>query len=131
MFGKREFDSRGREIPDNTPMVAPMRRQPSLTELIRASVREEFSRQAHEAGMETFEEADDFDVDDDEPELESQYVVVDTMADGPEGETFDAAPPPDPKKRRRASDTTETTPPAQGVIPGVEPVAKAEPGAVG
>lgn len=62
------IDSEGREILDPTPMEPPVgySRQPSLSEQIREMVRSEKLRQeAEAAGMETFEEADDFDVGDD------------------------------------------------------------------
>lgn len=62
------IDELGREIPDPVPMAPPVgyQRQPSLTERIRDMVRSEHLRiAALEAGQETFEEADDFEVGDD------------------------------------------------------------------
>lgn len=59
----------GFEIPDPTPMAPPIgyKRQPSLAEQIREMVRsEKLAQEAAAAGAETFEEADDFDVEDDE-----------------------------------------------------------------
>lgn len=56
------------EWPDPRPMAPPLGYQPemSLAERIRAMVRSEHVRYAAmQSGMETFEEADDFDVDDD------------------------------------------------------------------
>lgn len=66
----------GREILDPTPVARTVgfERPPSMQELIQRYVRTELSRQAGQAGEETFEEADDFDVDDD-PELKSPYEV--------------------------------------------------------
>lgn len=58
----------GREILDPTPMAPPVgyKRHPSLAEQIREMVRSErLAAEAAAAGYETFEEADDFDVDDD------------------------------------------------------------------
>lgn len=55
-------------IPDPTPVAPPLgyTRQPSITERIREMVRSEHLRQAAEAaGVETFEEANDFEVGDD------------------------------------------------------------------
>lgn len=69
--GKRSddrLDFRGREIPDPTPIAPPIgyKRQPSLAEQIRAMVRSErLAQEAEQAGFETFEEADDFNVGDD------------------------------------------------------------------
>lgn len=75
--GEIVHDERGREIPDPTPMQPPVgyNRQPSLSEQIRAMVVSEKLRlEAQAAGLETFEEADDFDVGDDfEQERSSPY----------------------------------------------------------
>jgi len=70
------FDEHGREILDQTPVARTVgfERPPSMQELIQRYVRTELSRQASQAGEESFEEADDFDVDDD-PELKSPYEV--------------------------------------------------------
>lgn len=62
------LDSRGRELLDGRPMEPPVGyvKRPSLTEQIRAMVREHAFQQALEAnGVETFEEAEDFDIGDD------------------------------------------------------------------
>lgn len=67
-YMKPGLDQFGRETPDPVPMAPPLgyNRQPSLTEKIRAMVRSEHVRlAAMQAGMETFEEADDFEVGDD------------------------------------------------------------------
>lgn len=58
----------GREIPDPTPMDPPVGyiKQPSISDRIREMIRSEKLRaEAEQAGQETFEEADDFDVGDD------------------------------------------------------------------
>lgn len=62
------LDKFGREIPDPIPMQPPVgyKRTPPLRDQIREMVRSERLRlEAEAAGAETFEEADDFDVDDD------------------------------------------------------------------
>lgn len=67
-YVKPGLDKEGREVPDPIPMAPPIgyKRQPSLTERIRDMVRSEHLRiAALEAGQETFEEADDFEVGDD------------------------------------------------------------------
>lgn len=59
---------RGHEVPDPTPMAPPVgfKKQPSMIENIRAMVRSENLRlAAQQAGMETMDEADDFEVGDD------------------------------------------------------------------
>lgn len=58
----------GAEQPDPTPMAPPVgyNRQPTMIEHIRNMVRsEELRRAAAAAGAESFDEADDFDVEDD------------------------------------------------------------------
>lgn len=58
----------GREYPDPTPVAPPVGfiKQPTLAETMKQMVRSEaLRRAAQESGMETFEEADDFDVGDD------------------------------------------------------------------
>lgn len=58
----------GMEVPSSIPMAPPVgyTRQPTLAERIRQMVRSEHVRLAAiQAGQETFEEADDFDVGDD------------------------------------------------------------------
>lgn len=62
------LDSEGREVLDTTPIAPPVNfnQQPSMVEYVRNLVRSEKLRmEAEEAGMETFEESEDFDVDDD------------------------------------------------------------------
>jgi hypothetical protein len=62
------LDENGAEVNDPTPVAPPVGyvKQPSLAEQIREMVRSEKLRQAaEEAGAETFEEADDFEVGDD------------------------------------------------------------------
>lgn len=75
--GEQIADSLGREIPDPEPMQPPIgyNRQPTLSEQMRAMiVSERLARAAAEAGAETFEEADDFEVGDDwEAEKHSPY----------------------------------------------------------
>lgn len=59
----------GREIPNSTPMEPPIgyKKQPSIFDQVRAMVRsDKLKQEAINAGMETFEEADDFDLDEDE-----------------------------------------------------------------
>lgn len=58
----------GHEIPDPTPVAPPIgyKKQPSLAEQIRQAIASERLKEAAEAaGLETFEEANDFDVGED------------------------------------------------------------------
>lgn len=64
----RRYDDAGRYYPDPTPIAPPIGyiKSPSIAEQLRAMVRSEHVRQAAEqAGEDTFEEADDFEIGDD------------------------------------------------------------------
>lgn len=67
----------GQEVPDPVPMAPPIgyKKQPSMVEIVRDMVRGEKLRlEALEAGSETFEESEDFDVGDENAiELRSGY----------------------------------------------------------
>lgn len=68
---ERGYDSYGRQIPDPVPLAPPIgfKESPSMVEIIRKMVRDERLAQELDAqGMETFEEADDFDVGDENAE---------------------------------------------------------------
>src|ERR1700741_3704528 len=63
----RRLDKAGRELPDPRPIRPPIGfiKQPPLHELIRQMVRSEvLAREAGEQDLGSFEEEDDFDVDD-------------------------------------------------------------------
>lgn len=89
----------GAEVPDSTPMAPPIgyKRVPSLSDQIREMIRSERLRQeAEAAGMETFDEADDFDVGDDY-DPRSPYEL-------------DADLPPVEELRRRQSSSSSPEP---------------------
>lgn len=73
-----KFDDQGREIPDPTPIEVPLdfNRPLTLQEEIRRFLQIEASYVAQNAGFETFEEADDFDVDEEEVEFVSPYEIM-------------------------------------------------------
>lgn len=73
----KSFDERGREVSDPTPVEIPVnfRRPETLQEQIRRLIRTEMSVQALNEGKETFDEADDFDIEPDEPR--SQWELDD------------------------------------------------------
>lgn len=65
-------DELGREIIDDTPIEVPLKIQkpPSIQEMVKMYIRmDELSQDALRQELETFEEADDFDVDDDDMPL--------------------------------------------------------------
>lgn len=63
----KRLDEFGQEIPDPRPVRIPagFRRPETLAEQVQRLVRTHISRDAEQNGMETWEEANDFDVDDD------------------------------------------------------------------
>lgn len=73
-----KFDEQGREIPDPTPVEVPLdyTRPLTLQEEFRRFLQIEASIIAENAGFETFEEADDFDVDEEEVEFISPYEIL-------------------------------------------------------
>nr|QJB20361.1 MAG: hypothetical protein [Microvirus sp.] len=60
------LDENGHEVPDDTPVAMPVgfSRPPTLIETIRAVIRTEVSQAAESQGMGSFDEEDDFDIDD-------------------------------------------------------------------
>ena len=62
------------EVPDPTPIEIPVElRDMSLVDEIKEYVRGEMMLRQEDEGMETFEEANDFDMEEEEPELVSSY----------------------------------------------------------
>lgn len=73
---ERGLDENGKFEPDATPMAPPIgyKKQPSMVEIVRNMVRSErLAAELAAQGQETFEEADDFDVDDDPPDMRSGW----------------------------------------------------------
>lgn len=101
------FDEEGREVFERGPVEVPVgfRRPETLAEQVRRLVRNQFSMVAAVQGQETFEEANDFDVEEDDAELRlTGYEITDLQADAPLGvaeakeEEEDDREPPDKKK---------------------------------
>lgn len=100
----RRLDPDGREIPDPIPMAPPVgfKRQPPLHELIREMVRSErLAQEAAQMDAGSFEEEDDFDVDDE------------TDPSSPWEENFDplAGAPPELRGEGQSPSQTEAAPP--------------------
>lgn len=79
-----ELDELGREVPDPRPVEWPLglKAPLSIQDEIKRYVRAELSQAAGGAGFETFEEADDFDVDDEEL-LTSPYELQEMQEERP------------------------------------------------
>lgn len=67
--------ARGREVLDPTPVTIPvnLRKSESMDERIARIVQHSVSKAAQDAGLETFEEADDFDIPDDPEDPSSPW----------------------------------------------------------
>ena len=68
----------GREVVDSRPMEIPagFRRPETLAEQVQRLVRNSISREAEERGFETFEESEDFEIDDDPVDPSTPYETV-------------------------------------------------------
>lgn len=95
----RRLNARRQEMPDPTPMAPPIgyKKQESMSELVRKMVRSALQEHAAQTGHESFEEADDFDIDDDPMDPQSAYE-----ADF-EGDAAAALRDPDPLQRTYGS----------------------------
>lgn len=81
-----EFDELGREIPDPRPLEIPagFKKPESITDIIQRLVRTQLSQRAQEEGNETWEEANDFDMDDDDPDsLFTPYELQEMQEERP------------------------------------------------
>ena len=72
-----KLDESGRELlnPNQVEIPVHMDRPPTLQERIQRLMRVELSKQAQAQEMETFEDANDFDIDDEDPDPVSPYEV--------------------------------------------------------
>lgn len=85
-----------REMPDQRPVEWPagIGRPKTIQEMIQETIRVQMSREAAAGGMETFEEADDFDVDDEEDmsspyemrEMPEDAIMLSRANGGPKGD---------------------------------------------
>lgn len=79
------FDTKGREVPDPRPMeLAPGATHPeTLESMLQRFVRQEISRRAADQGEESFEEANDFDIEEDDFEYDSKLTQYEEMGREP------------------------------------------------
>lgn len=109
MSGRHEF-------PDPTPVEMPLgfKRPPSLQEEIQRLIRVQMSQLAQEDGYESFEEADDFEVDED-PDPLSPYEVVEMQPEAiTASETLSGAPQGAAVNEQAAPATQVATPAQNG-----------------
>lgn len=95
--GEVRLDEHGHEIPDPTPLELPVgfKKQETVAQMVQRLVRRDLSEYAERHGHETFEEADDFEIDDD-PE---PFTPYETDFDPVLGRELTPADFQDPEKR--------------------------------
>lgn len=76
-MAKAQLDAEGREIPDPRPLSLPLgfKRPETLTEQVQRLIRNSMSEYAALNDAETFDESDDFDIDDDPIDPETPYEM--------------------------------------------------------
>lgn len=100
-----KFDNQGRELPDGTPLEVPLRfRTPETTdERITRMISTAMSNYAVEAGAESIDEANDFDIEGDDPDdTFTQHEELAMALELPDGYGRDATPDPRYERRRKA-----------------------------
>lgn len=95
--GEVRLDDSGHEVPDKTPLELPVgfKQQETVAQMVARLVRRDVSLYAAQHGAETFDEADDFEIDDD-PEPFSPF---ETDFDPTLGRELTPADFMDPEKR--------------------------------
>lgn len=102
------------EYPDPTPVEMPLgfKRPPTLQEEIQRIVRIQLSQQAQAEGFETFEEANDFEMDED-PDPLSPYEVSEMAPEEITAQETDVGQPQAPQGAPQAGEATPVPAPAQ------------------
>lgn len=124
------LNERGHEINDPNPMVRPihLKMEESLAEKIKRMVKYELSQAASEQGHESFEEADDFDIEDEAEDLRSDYELDDNATFGaPPNGHQQTGDQPDPNSGPPAGTSQDSSLSQSGPTP-VPPVAPGNPG---
>ncbi len=114
-----EDRSRRKEYPDSTPIEVPIGYDTPLPlrEEMRRFIKQELSAAAESAGEETFEEADDFDID--EEETLSPYELTDLQEEFVDDEPEEVRP-------KEGVENTEGVVPKDGEVEPLEKAAKPE-----
>lgn len=95
--GEFRLDDQGREIPDPTPLELPVgfKKQETVAQMVQRLVRRDLSEYAARHGHETFDEAEDFEIDDDP----DPFTPYETEFDPVLGRELTPADFQDPEKR--------------------------------
>lgn len=111
------YNEKGEECPSDVPTSVTVKLRPSSSSAdLRRMIREELSRAAAEQGIESFEEADDFDVGEDyDPQSpwELQADQADAEIAWPEAKP-EAPPPEEPQPGTNPSPGDKAPPSASG-----------------
>lgn len=88
------LDKRGYEVNNPKPLFIPVDGRPSLRDRIKRMIRQELSDQAFDKGFETFEQSNDFDMDDEfETDMEkTSYQMQDEILSQPPPESPEQVP---------------------------------------
>lgn len=71
------INEKGQEVLDPTPVAIPVKKRPTQGERLREIIRSEaLSRELASQGVETFDEADDFEIEDDPVDPQTPYEEV-------------------------------------------------------
>ena len=104
------FRTDGKEYPDQTPveLAVGLDRPLTLREEMKRFIREEIAQRAQLEGAESFDEANDFDIEDEDPDPISRYEIPDEMTpeyfEPPKGELNE----PLPSGEREVQSTPDT-----------------------
>jgi len=119
-LGSGYLNPEGKEVNNPKPLfiASEIHRPPSLQEQIQRVLRSNISRQAHEQGHETFEESQDFDVEDpfDSPDPNTIYQVLDE-----EIPVMKEEKPPSDETETDEKDDTEVEPDGSFSDPAAQP----------
>lgn len=99
-----KFDAQGRELPDPSPVALPLnvKRPESLVDMMRRLIRNDVSKFADNHGAESFEEANDFEIVEEDAELHT--TEYETLQD-----EFPHAQAPQKEPPSKRGKTTEET----------------------
>lgn len=119
--GSPNITKDGREIPDPTPMAPPVgyKKQPSIFENMRKLIHDErILQQLRDQNQETFEEADDFDVDDEMDPTSPYEANFEPASEADRRALRGELPSLDDPELRRLSGADERRPPSNPQDPG-------------
>lgn len=114
-----KYDKDGRQIPDTRPVETPLnfRAPPTINQMIQQMVRTELSKNAQEQGFESFEESEDFDIEDD-PDPVSDYEFIEMQREVFDVDASDSDVPGSTGNSGRDSESEGDVKPGEDGQPG-------------